>query len=38
VNKAGFGIEVLVYGFRTEAGRVVTCIQGFDIGGGAVNG
>lgn len=37
-HKAGFGIEAIIYEFRNEAGRAMTCIKGFRIGGGVNNG
>jgi hypothetical protein len=37
-SKGGVGIEVPVYRIRAETGREMTCIEGFDIGGGDSNG
>jgi hypothetical protein len=37
-HKAGFGIEVLIFDVMLEGGGKSTCIEGFRIGGGEVDG
>ena len=38
VNNAGFGISIYIYELETTDGTKQTCIKGFRIGGGAING
>lgn len=37
-NNAGFGIGIYIYELETTAGTRQTCIKGFRIGGGVING
>ena len=37
-NNAGFGVSIYIYEIETTDGTKQTCIKGFRIGGGAING